>query len=102
MGHTLGPVVLLLGGAAVLTLSRRFRLPNDWMRLPAGWGLAAAAWPAAIPAVRTDRWDLLMCLGATALCATASAHTRRTRIAQLPPGWDRHLNEELRHGGAQQ
>lgn len=101
MGHTLGPLVLLLGSTALLAQSVRFRLPIEWIRIVTHWGLAAAAWPAAIPPVRADRWDVLICLGATALCAIASAHTHRTRIAQLRPGWDHHLHQELRRGPAQ-
>lgn len=96
MRHTVQPVLFLAGAGVLLTLSRRFRLPADWLRLPASWGLAAAAWPAVMPAVRGDHWDLLMCLGATALCAGATAHTQRTRIAQLSPWWDRRLHHELR------
>ena len=95
MRHTVQPVLLIVGGVVLLTLSGRFRLPAEWMRLPVGCALVAAAWPALVPAVRGDVWDIVMWLDATALCVVAVAHTQRTRIAQLPPGWAKHLHREL-------
>lgn len=87
MTHTAWPLVFLTGAVLALVLSAQFRLPEKWLPLSASWGLAAALWPAVAPQTRADGWDMAACMGASVLCAIATGHASRTRLAQLPPGW---------------
>ena len=94
MLHTVGPALLVIGGYLALSASSYFRLPPALFPVPVGWGLTAAIWPTFVPAVRADGWDLAACVVTTGLCAMATAHASRTRVAQLGPGW---WNEVQRH-----
>lgn len=94
MTHSVIPLMNLLVAAASVVLGRAYRLPPRWLPAVSGWGLSAALWPAAVPAVQQDRWDLSQCLAATILCAVAVGQASRTRMAQLDPAWfDRFIAE---------
>lgn len=98
MLHILAPALLAMGAVMATWSSVRYRLPSRLFPLPVSWGLVAALWPAFVPAVRADEGDLAACLGATALCAVATAHASRTRSAQLPRNWWAEVQRELYRG----
>lgn len=98
MLHTFGPALLIIGAYVALSASSQFRLPTGLFPVPVGWGLTSAIWPALVPAVRADGWDVAACLGATALCAMATAHASRSRDSQLRAGWWADVQRHLEGG----